>query len=323
MAPTPSRFGRPVLPLVADDREVFLGGSLLFLEVFKEIKPSLLGDYIGHISDESVSIVNREQSRIAEERRKKDELRAANTAVLKARGGSHRKANERCKPRAETRFNQSDSRRNSYSGHQCGNDEGATSGSFTPFQLPPCTNGTQVSPPLNPTAPSFRDPASQENRGNRRKSLSSRGMQNRQQQNNRRQNYSNFNQTLESGNPSPQTYGGGGNYGHFGGYSSPGSYGGHEDHGNHGRRRSSSGGHGGYTGPQRNYGGRPNSGYFPDNGYHTGRVGPLARDGGQPTSHASGSTGHPSGNIGNNGWGSSGFTHGGPSWTTARQYQRR
>ena len=323
MAPTPSRFGRPVLPLVADEREVFLGGSLLFLEVFKEIKPTLLGDYIGHISDESVSIVHKEQSRISEERLKKEELRVAHTAAAKGRGSGGRKPNERSKHKPDTGFDHSDSRGSWFPGRQGGDVERVTSGRVPPFQLPPCTNGTRVSPPLNPTAPPFCDPASQGHRGNRKKFFSSRGVQSRQQHHNRRQNYPNFSPTPGSESHSPQTYSGRGNYGNFGGYDSPGSYGGHEHHGNHTRRRSSTGGIGGYTSPQPDYRGGNTSGYFPDSGRDSGLAGSPTRDESQYTSHVPGSAGHPGGSIGNNGWGSSGFAHGGQSWATSRQYQRR
>jgi len=333
MAPTPSRFGRPVLPLVADEREVFLGGSLLFLEVFKEIKPTLLGDYIGHISDESVSIVNQEQSRIAEERRQKEELRVAHAAASKARGGGRRKSNDRSKPKPEKGFDYSDSKGGSWhSGYQGCENERVTSGTIQPFQLPPSTNGTQVSPPLDPTAPSFCDPTTtfQGHRGGRKKSLSGRGMQNRQQHSNRRQNYHNLSQTPDRGSHSPQTYGGRGDYGNpgnYGGYGNPGSFGSHEHHhhGNDGDRRGSTGGLSSYASPQRDYRGRNSSGYFPDTGAHDpGSAGSPARDGSQhhQASHISGSTG-PGDSAGNSGWASGGFGPGGQNWTTARQYPRR
>ncbi|CUS11277.1 unnamed protein product [Tuber aestivum] len=324
MAPTPSRFGRPVLPLVTDDRDVFLGGSLLFLEVFKEIKASLLGDYIGHISDASVSIVNREQLRIAEERRKKEEFRALHPSAFKTRGGNSRRGSDRYRARAETNPDQYDNNGSGHSGHQYDRDGWIAPNHIPPFHLPACTNETQVSPPLNPKAPAFRDPANQGHRDNRRRSFNGRVIQNRQQHNAGHQNYPGFNQMPDGGNHYPQTYGGRSNYGNPGGYGGHATYGGHENNGHHGlRHRSRSDSFNCYNSPQQNYRGHQNPGYSPNIARDLVHTSASARGGNQTTSPVSGPPGHWSGNVGNSGWASCGFTPGGPGWTTTPRRDHR
>lgn len=64
MSPTAREFNRPVLELLHDPREVFCGGSLLFLEVFKEVRATLLGDYIGQITPAALEIVIREKTNL-------------------------------------------------------------------------------------------------------------------------------------------------------------------------------------------------------------------------------------------------------------------
>jgi hypothetical protein len=55
-------FDRPVLELLHDPRGVFCGDSLLFLEVFKKVRATFLGDYIGRITSAALEIVIREKA---------------------------------------------------------------------------------------------------------------------------------------------------------------------------------------------------------------------------------------------------------------------
>lgn len=54
ISPTPEKVGRRALQLEADVEGVFVGRSLLFLEIEKEVHPNFLGDYIGEITSESL-----------------------------------------------------------------------------------------------------------------------------------------------------------------------------------------------------------------------------------------------------------------------------
>ncbi|KAG0137692.1 hypothetical protein HOY82DRAFT_666901 [Tuber indicum] len=325
MAPTPSRFGRPVLPLVTDERDVFLGGSLLFLEVFKEIKPGLLGDYIGYISDESVSIVNREQMRIAEERRRKEEYRAAHTSTYKPRKGGNRRGGVRYRHGAEASFDHCGTRPNEPSGAQSSREGWVAPNPILPFQLPPPTNTTHVSPPLNPRAPPFCDPNHEGYRESRRGSFSSNGAQNRPQHHQVRQNYPNINQAGDHGNHSPQSYGSHGYYGSHGGYSSPGIHGGHDYHGNRGPRyRSSSSSPRSYTGIHQSYTGQQiqYTGYPSNSGYHSVHTRSPVLERNRSASFGASAHSYQGGIIRNGGRTSGGLAHAGAGWTAPRRDQR-
>lgn len=54
ISPTPDQADRRALQLESDAENVFVGRSLLFLEIEKEIHPNFLGDYIGAITPESL-----------------------------------------------------------------------------------------------------------------------------------------------------------------------------------------------------------------------------------------------------------------------------
>ncbi|RPA94631.1 hypothetical protein L873DRAFT_1792877 [Choiromyces venosus 120613-1] len=317
MAPTPSRFGRPVLPLVSDERDVFLGGSLLFLEVFKEVKVSLLGDYIGYISDESVKIVNFEQARIAEERRKKDESRAAYTAALKARGGGRRRGHDRNSANYDLRGGNSGPRQE--------NDGWITPNPIPPFHLPAMTYGTYVSAPLNPKAPAFRDPTFHSNESSRGKQWNGRGSQNRHQSGQGQSYYHSHSQAPSNRIHGSQNYGGRDSYGGPSGYNnSNGSanYGDHESsNGNYGHRRRVSnsirGGHSGdHSYRSQQSGGHP----IPVNPSNSGRG---WQQGVAATQQQSQGAGSSSGWCGNHGLGSGGYSQGGIGWVTPRRDQRR
>ncbi|KAG0633749.1 hypothetical protein HOY80DRAFT_1103156, partial [Tuber brumale] len=326
MAPTPSRFGRPVLPLVTDERDVFLGGSLLFLEVFKEIKPNLLGDYIGYISDESVSIVNREQMRIAEERRRKEEYRATQSGAYKSRKGGSRRGSGRQRQEAETNFDHCDSSPYEHSGPQSDHGGWITPNPIPPFHLPLSTNTTHISPPLNPRAPAFRDPACQGHKENGRRSSNGNSVQNRPQHEQFRHNYPNINQTRHHGNNSSQNYGSNGNYGRPSGHSSPGIHGGHEHNGNRGpRHRSSTGSQGVYTGINQNYMGHPiqYTAYPPNNGYHSTHTRSPTVERTRSASFGAGAHSYQAGMIGNGGRAPGPFAHAGAAWTAPRRDHRR
>ncbi|RPA95650.1 hypothetical protein L873DRAFT_1812622 [Choiromyces venosus 120613-1] len=158
---TSSRCGRPVLPLVSDKQDVFLGGSLLFLDIFKEVKASLLSHYISYISDESVKIANIELAQIADEWRKKGEYRAAYTAALRARGNGRRRGYDSNSANYDLRGEGSSPQQDS--------DKWITPKHIPLFRLPAMTYGTYVAAPLNPRAPALRNTTFHSNKSSRGK----------------------------------------------------------------------------------------------------------------------------------------------------------
>lgn len=65
ISPTPEQADRRVLLLEAGADKVFVGRSLLFLEVEKEVHPNFLGDYIGEITSESLQFLKSERQKWA------------------------------------------------------------------------------------------------------------------------------------------------------------------------------------------------------------------------------------------------------------------
>lgn len=61
ISPTPEQAGRRALQLEADVEKVFVGRSLLFLEIEKEVHQNFLGDYIGEITSESLQRLKSER----------------------------------------------------------------------------------------------------------------------------------------------------------------------------------------------------------------------------------------------------------------------
>lgn len=63
ISPTPEQAGRRALILETDAENVFVGRSLLFLAVEKEVHPNFLGDYIGAITSESLQFLKSERQK--------------------------------------------------------------------------------------------------------------------------------------------------------------------------------------------------------------------------------------------------------------------
>lgn len=61
ISPTAEQSGRRALQLEADIKKVFVGRSLLFLEIEKEVAEEILGDYIGAITPESLQHLKTER----------------------------------------------------------------------------------------------------------------------------------------------------------------------------------------------------------------------------------------------------------------------
>ncbi|RPA95968.1 hypothetical protein L873DRAFT_1791891 [Choiromyces venosus 120613-1] len=63
VSPTESMFGRPVVHLADDERQVFTGFSLFFLEIQQKVKVEFLGDYIGSLTEEGLRTLRDQRKR--------------------------------------------------------------------------------------------------------------------------------------------------------------------------------------------------------------------------------------------------------------------
>ncbi|KAL7269145.1 hypothetical protein RUND412_008204 [Rhizina undulata] len=61
--PTPSKPNRPCIQLEKDPENVFVGMSLLYMQVEREVSEDMLGDWFAEITQESLEVVRRERKR--------------------------------------------------------------------------------------------------------------------------------------------------------------------------------------------------------------------------------------------------------------------